>query len=53
MIQLCLLVPWLKEGHPKIQDDPGFSDGELDTAPTDFLGAAMNRDLQVRMAISF
>ena len=53
MVQLFFLVPWLKEGHPKIQDDSGFPDGELDTASTDFLGAAVNRDFQFRMAISF
>ena len=53
MVQRFFLVPGLKEGHPKIQDDTGFPDGELDTASTDFLGAAVNRDLQLRMATFF
>jgi len=53
LVQLFFLVPGLKEGHPKIQDDTVLPDRELDAASADFLGAAVNRDLQIRITTFF
>ena len=41
--------------RPKAEKQPNLTyvDNTLDTASTNFLGAAVNRDLQLRMAISF